>query len=103
MKSLILILFFIVTFYVLDAQVNTNSINVPNTGANTTIPPMQITPQPNLSNPSNSTVPGANGSYSIDLYKPDFSNPNPNSTYTIYPDGTQGTTTHSPQTARAPD
>ncbi len=70
--------------------VNTNSVNIPNTGANTTVPPTQTSPQPTLSIPSNSTVPGANGSYSIDVSKPDFSNPNLNNT--------QGTTSYSPQT-----
>lgn len=92
-----LILTLLVYASVSGAQVNTNSISVPNTGANTTAPPLNTysTQGDNLSNPSNSTTPGANGSYTVDLSKPDMSVP-----ITTPPplnQGSSGINTYSPQ------
>jgi hypothetical protein len=100
MRSLFLHLALITTLS-LNAQTNTS--NVPNTGANTTPPPMQTytTPADNLANPSNSTVPGASGSYSVQEGKPQFQNPGTNGAYTTYPSAPQPATTYSPQKTNA--
>ena len=85
----------------MNAQVNTNSINIPNTGANTTPPPLNTytSQSDNLSNPSNSTVPGANGSYSVDPAKPSITSPN-TGTFTS-PSSTQAPATYSPQSGNS--
>lgn len=78
----------------------TNSSNVPNSGANTTPPAPQTysTPADNLANPSNSTVPGANGSYSVEPGKPALQNPGTNGSYTTYPSQPQPVITPTAQT-----
>ena len=78
--------------------------STPNSGANTAQPPTMTytTPGDNLANPSNSTVPGANGSYSVDPGKTQLQNPGTNGSYTSSPNGTQGTTTYTPQKGTSP-
>ena len=100
MKKSILSLLFISTVYLSHAQINNNGTTVPNSGADNTVPPTSTYSKPadNMANPTNSTVPGSNGSYTIDPGKPDANNPNTMGSYTVSPSGTGGTTTFSPQT-----
>ena len=103
MKSLFLFISLTVAVTT-NAQTNSGTSTTPNSGASTTPPPMQTytTPADNMANPSNSTVPGANGSYSTDPGKPQFQNPGTNGSYTAYPNNTQPATTYSQQTGTTP-
>ncbi|PBQ32852.1 hypothetical protein CNR22_14080 [Sphingobacteriaceae bacterium] len=97
-------LFFLCAFAAttaLTAQTTPASSNVPNTGANTTPPAPQTfsTPADNMANPSNSTVPGASGSYSVEPGKPALQNPGTNGSYTTYPSQPQPVITPSTQSS----
>lgn len=99
MKKIALAILFTGSLTFIQAQTNTNGINVPNTGATPASPlNTYTTPSNTTANPTNSTVPGANGSYTVDTGRPDMTSPPNNSSYTTSPNGTQGTTSFTPQT-----
>jgi|GEM_PF-2142326 len=99
MKTLLLTIALIASFNFINAQANSYNTPVPNSGANTTVPPANTLPQQNPapSVPSNSTAPGSTGSYTVDPAAPNVTNPG-NSGFSSPPSGVRSTNTSSPQT-----